>query len=88
MLVLSFGLKVCWFYPLVPRKKTMFQTIQQLPLEHPEELCCQYSFVHLQLIHHCKDKLLVTKSLVLTAWAGAAEVTSLLVCVEVERDKN
>jgi hypothetical protein len=75
-------LNVCWFYPLVPRQKTMFQTIQQPPLEHPELRSANiYSFVHLQLIHHCKNKLLVTKSLVLTTWAGgAAKVSSLLMC--------
>jgi hypothetical protein len=70
----------------------MFQTIQQLPLEHPElnsaaniPLCTYSSYITAKT-----TKLLVTKSLVLTTWAEGLHksLPLLLVCVEVEKDKN
>ncbi len=71
MLVLSFGTETKDY--VSDNSATTFRA-SRTPL-------CQYSFVHLQLIiHHCKNKLLVTKSLVLTTWAEAAKVSSLLVC--------
>jgi len=58
----------------------MFQTIQQLPLEHPELSANIPLFTYSSHIT-AKTKLLVTKSLVLTTWVGAAKVTSsLLMC--------
>ncbi len=61
MLVLSFGTKKKDYVSDNSATTTFRASRRTLPI---------YSFVHLQLIHHCKNKLLVTKSLVLTTWAG------------------